>query len=99
MAALGQANPLGDLTAMGGAATPPEFSELVMVVERETATPKRMSMGVSLTPVPGGDPIDMAIEITFTVVDYDADIPAQLFEFEIPEGIQVVEWTADRSAE
>ena len=79
----------------GGGGMVPKLTQMTMLLDKATAVPKRMDMGLSLTP-PNGVAIQMNLQMAFTKYAYGMEIPAALFSFEIPDGVKVVEWTADK---
>jgi len=95
-AMMGSGMPMGGmLGGMGGGGIVAKFSDISMLMGKDTAVPKRMDTSLTLTQ-PNGVVIKVGLQIAFTKVEYGVEIPAALFSFEIPEGVQVVEWTVDK---
>lgn len=93
MAAGGGASMFGGMA--GAAQGAMSFNEMVIMIEKETTKPKLMRMGMVLQPANGVE-MQMNMEMVFSKVEYDVTVPPELFTFEIPEGVNVIEWTADK---
>jgi outer membrane lipoprotein-sorting protein len=97
-AVMGAGGPMAGMTGgMGGGAggMVPKLTQMAMLLDKATAVPKRMDMGLSLTQ-PNGIAMQMSLQMAFTKYAYGMEIPAELFTFEIPDGVKVVEWTVDK---
>lgn len=69
-----------------------------MLLEKEAGVFRGLHYGATMTPA-GGDPMSMAIEMTVPAIEFDIEVPDEMFEYEPPEGTEIVVWTPDKEVE
>ena len=43
-----------------------------------------------------GGPMSMAMETSIPEIEFDIEVPDEMFEYEPPEGTEIVVWTPDK---
>ncbi len=66
-----------------------------MFIEKETGVFRGLHMEGTIDRANGG-PMSMAMETSIPEIEFDIEVPDEMFEYEPPEGTEIVVWTPDK---